>query len=106
MGGCTDLLAMMLGEEPASFDADLRRVAISVMPRGFTAYVSKPEIPTYFVGRPEVVARFHELVPSPNDTYCNLFWPLDTGAADKLIKEHKAKDAAARRVRSSGFRGR
>lgn len=70
------------------------------MPNGFTAYVSKPHLPTYFVGRPEIIAKFHELVPSPNETYCNLFWPLNTEAADKLVKERKAKDEEERKRRA------
>ena len=97
VAGCTDLLAMMLGRSEPAYDDELVRIATSVMLNGFTAYVSKPEIPTYFVGDPEVVDKFYELVPSPNETYCNLFWPIDTEAADKLIRERKARDDESRR---------
>jgi hypothetical protein len=104
VAGCTDLLAMILGTEIPAFEA-LERIARSVMPNGLTAYVSKPDIPTYFVGKPELVNQFYDLVPSPNETYCNLFWPLNTEAADRLVRERKAKDDEQRR-RMALLRGR
>jgi hypothetical protein len=58
VAGCTDLLAMILGRSSAPHIDALERIAESVMPRGFTAYVSKPDIPTYFVGQPALVAHF------------------------------------------------
>jgi hypothetical protein len=58
----------MLGRTSRPFADALERIAGSVMPNGFTAYVSKPDIPTYFVGQPEVVARSYDLIPSPNET--------------------------------------
>jgi hypothetical protein len=88
---------MMLGRSEPSHNDELVRIARSVMPNGFTAYVPKPEIPTYFIGQPEAVAEFYDLVPSPNETYCNLFWPIDTEAVDKRVRERKAKDDEARR---------
>jgi hypothetical protein len=68
VAGCTDLLAMLLGRMAPPLADALERIAGSVMPNGFTAYVSKPDIPTYFVGQPRVVARSDDLVPSPNET--------------------------------------
>jgi hypothetical protein len=100
VAGCTDLLAMILGRTERAYYDDLVRIARSVMPSGFTAYVSKPDIPTYFVGQPELVKQFYDRVPSPNETYCNLFWPLNTEAADKLVRERKAKDDEERRRRA------
>jgi hypothetical protein len=55
---------------------------------------------TYFVGQPEIVAQFYELVPSPNETYCNLFWLINTEAVDKLVRERKAKHDERRRRRA------
>jgi len=78
----------------------LERIAGSVMPNGFTTYLSKPDIPTYFVGQPDVVDRFYDFVPSPNETYCNLFWPLNTDAVDKLVRERKAKEDEERKRRA------
>lgn len=88
---------MMLGRSEPAYNDELVRIASSVMPNGFTAYVSKPDIPTYFVGKPELVAKFYDLVPSPNETYCNLFWPIDTEAADRQVRERKARDDELRR---------
>jgi hypothetical protein len=101
IAGCADLLAMVLGRTERPLPTALERIATSVMPSGFTAYVSKPVLPTYFVGEPEAIAKFHELVPLPNETYCNLFWPLNTEAADKQVKERKAKDEAERKRSAS-----
>jgi hypothetical protein len=101
VAGCTDLLAMILGRTERAHHDDLVRIALSVMPNGFTAYVSKPDFPTYFVGQPELVKQFYDLVPTPNEAYCNLFWPLNTEAADKLVRERKAKDNEARRVKGT-----
>jgi hypothetical protein len=106
VAGCTDLLAMMLGRSERAYNDELVRIASSVMPNGFTAYVSKPDIPTYFVGKPELVAKFYDLVPSPNETYCNLFWPIDTEVADKQVRERKARDDEARRRKALLSAGR
>ena len=67
----------------------LEQVAASVMPSGFSAFVGKPDIPTHLVGSPEAVGAFHEMVPAPNDTCCNLFWPLDDTAANQALKERR-----------------
>lgn len=91
---------MLLGRMAPPLADALERITGSVTPNGFTAYVSKPDIPTYFVGQPEVVARFYDLVPSPNETYCNLFWPLNTVVIDKLVRERKEKEYEERRRRA------
>lgn len=86
------LLAMMLGRTP---HPGLDQVAQSVMPSGFSAFVGKPDIPTYLVGSPEEVDAFQEMVPAPNETYCNLFWPLNTTRADEMLKKrHQEREAA------------
>jgi hypothetical protein len=62
--------------------------------------LASSDIPTYFIGHPAVIAKFYDLVPAPNETYCHLFWPIDTDAADKHVKVRKAADDEARRTRS------
>ena len=75
--GNSELLAMVLGCDPQDWHPALEQVAQSVMPNGFAAFIPKPDIPTYLVGKPEEIAAFHTLVPAPNETYCHLFWPFD-----------------------------
>jgi hypothetical protein len=96
------LLAMMLGIKP---HPRLEQVAAAVMPSGFTAFVGKPDIPTHLVGSEDDVAAFHELVPAPNDTYCNLFWPIDDTAASQALKARHAENEARRRALKAGRDG-
>jgi hypothetical protein len=94
-----DLLAMLLGrgQHPA-----LEQVAQSVMPSGFSAFVGKPDIPTFLVGSPDEVASFHQLVPAPNETYCHLFWPIDTKPVDEMLKKrHEEREAIKRAARAN-----
>lgn len=98
--GNSVLLAMILGRKP---HPGLLQVAQSVMPSGYTAYVPKPDIPTYLVGSPEVLDLFHQLVPAPNETYCHLFWPFDTAPVERLLnaryQQIQAEKAAAKAAR-------
>jgi hypothetical protein len=102
--GNAELLAMIVGRQP---HRSLDQVAQSVMPNGFAAFVSKPDIPTYLVGKPEEIAAFHRLVPAPNETYCHLFWPFDTSKIDILLKaRHAERKAAARAAKARASGGR
>lgn len=74
----------------------MEQVAAAVMPSGFAAFVGKPDIPTHLVGAPEAVAEFYKMVPAPNDTYCNLFWPLDDAPANRALKERHEHNEAMR----------
>jgi len=69
----------------------LMTLSKSVMPSGFSAYIAKPDIPTYLVGNPMQIAEFYKLVPAPNEAYTQLFWPYDTANIDKYIQEQKKK---------------
>lgn len=95
VAGSAQLLAMMLGLRT---HPRLEQVAAAVMPSGFSAFVGKPDIPTHLVGSPEAVSAFHEMVPAPNETYCNLFWPLDDALADRALKERHEHNEALRRA--------
>jgi len=56
----------------------MMKIAQAVMPSGFSAYVAKPDIPTWLVGTPTELELFYKLVPAPNEAYTQLFWPYDT----------------------------
>jgi hypothetical protein len=88
-----ELLAMLLGRTPHQA---LFQVAQAVMPSGFSAFIRKPEIPTYLVGAPEQIDALCRLVPAPNETYYNLFWPLDTSRVDALLEARDAQRKAAK----------
>ena len=52
-----------------------------------------PQITDEVVGSPDALKAFLEMVPAPNDTYCNLFWPLDDAAASEALKkQHEANE--------------
>jgi hypothetical protein len=95
-----DLLAMLLGRLP---HPALLQIAQAVMPNGFAAFLGKPDIPTHLVGTPEEITKLHELVPAPNETYCHLFWPLDTSRVDEMLKaRHQEREAAKKKKKSGG----
>ena len=89
---------MLLGRVP---HPALDQVAQSVMPSGFSAFVGKADIPTYLVGSPGEVEAFHELVPAPNETYFNLFWPIETTLVDKMLRARQQERDAAKRAEKS-----
>lgn len=95
--GAAHLLAMMLQEPSCGDDIPLMNLAQTVMPRGFTAFASKPEIPTCLVGNPDVVRLFLELVPVPVDSYTSLFWPFDTKNLDEFIRKKREAEKAAKK---------
>jgi hypothetical protein len=93
-----DLLAMLLGRMP---HPALLQVAHAVMPSGFSAFLGKPDIPTYLVGNPGEIDRLHELVPAPNETYCHLFWPVDTSRVDEMLKARHRERVAAKKAKKA-----
>jgi hypothetical protein len=85
--GAAQSLPMFMNHADAINDAPLLMLAKRVFPQGHTAFMSKPEIPTYLVGTPDQVEQFFSLVPAPNETYTNLFWPGNTSHLAKMIPE-------------------
>lgn len=73
-----------------------RMLVEALFPRGHTAYWSKPEIPTYFVGTEQELAAFTGLVPAPNETYTSLFYPDDTSSIDLFMQTQRKKEREAR----------
>src|ERR1019366_4726935 len=59
--GPVQLLAMLLSS-PDPDPASLMLLAKTVMPSGNSAFLEKPDIPTYLVGDSRALARFGELV--------------------------------------------
>jgi hypothetical protein len=94
-----DLLAMVLGRAP---HPAFLQIAQAVMPSGFAAFLGKPDIPTYLVGTPDEISAFHDLVPAPNETYCHLFWPIDTKSVDSMLKARHQERLAAKRHSQRG----
>ena len=92
------LLSQSFADEEQAIAGLLEQIASAVMPSGYSAFVGKPEIPTYLVGSAAEVEAFHALVPAPNDTYCNLFWPLDDTDASKALKARHEENEARRRA--------
>ena len=100
VSGAAQLLAMILSSadlDPASF----MLLAKAVMPNGNSAFLQKPDIPTYLVGGETALASFGKLVPAPNETYTNLFWLGDTSAVDNYLRERKKNEAEAKRFQKA-----
>jgi hypothetical protein len=102
--GAAHLLAMLLNEPSRGDKVPLMKLAKSVMPNGFTAFASKPEIPTYLVGKEAVVEAFMKLVPIPVEAYTSLFWPVETKELDEFIKQKKDEEKKAREAKKLGAR--
>ncbi len=96
--GAAQLLAMFLNHAAALNDAPLLTLAKRVFPQGHTAFLAKPEVPTYLVGTPDQVEQFYSLVPAPNETYTNLFWPGNTNQLDKMIQEKRQQEREAKKA--------
>ncbi|MDX9844863.1 MAG: hypothetical protein RBT42_14040 [Aquabacterium sp.] len=102
--GAAALLGELLSQPDQMNKVPLASIAKNVMPSGFSAFVAKPDIPTWLVGSPEELKLFETLVPAPNEAYTQLFWPYNTSLYDQFLQakqaEEKAKRAAAK-TRSS-----
>jgi len=102
--GARMLVQRMLSTVGPCQELPIRMLVDAVFPRGHTAFWQKPDIPTYLVGTQPHLDAFAALVPAPNETYSSLFWPADTDALDKFIKEQKQKEREARRQKRPGNR--
>lgn len=98
--GSAALLGQLLQQPSLMHELPVAAIAKHVMPSGFSAYVAKPDIPTWLVGSPDELSKFEALVPAPNEAYTQLFWPYDTSNFDQFlqakVEEERAKRAAAR----------
>lgn len=86
------LLRRMLATEGAYTQLPVGILANAVFPRGHAAFWQKPDIPTHLVGSPSELAAFGSLVPAPNEAYCALSWPGQTGLLDGFLQEERRKE--------------
>ena len=97
VSGAAQLLATILSS-PNLDPASLMLLAKTVMPNGNSAFLQKPDIPTYLVGGHAALTVFAKLIPAPNETYTSLFWLGDTSTVDEYLQDRKTKEAAARKA--------
>ncbi len=88
VSGGAQLISMMLRSDKIDPFA-LMLLSDRVMPRGHTAFLEKPFIPTYLIGTQQVIEKLLKLIPCPTETYTSLFWPGDTSKIDEAIRELK-----------------
>ncbi len=86
------LLAMILSSSAPDV-ASLMLLAKTVLPSGNSAFLQKPDVPTYLVGSNASLEIFWGLVPAPNETYTSLFWLGDATSIDEYMRERKKKEA-------------
>ena len=95
VSGATQLMAMLL--ESADLDpASLMLVSKGVMPTGNSAFLAKPDVPTYLVGSDAVLEAFAKLVPTPNETYTSLLWLGDVTVVDEFLKRKRLEEKERR----------
>ena len=104
-GGAHLLAQLMDVPKEIVHQVPLTRLAKSVMPSGFTAFIGKPDIPTYLVGSAYAIKSFNALVPAVNEAYTQLFWPYDTSGIDAYVQQKK-KEEKERREREKALRGK
>jgi hypothetical protein len=78
-------------------EVPLATITKNVMPSGFSAFVAKPDIPTWLVGSLEEPVLLEAPVPAPNEAHTQLLWPYDTGAF-VLFLQATANEATAKRA--------
>jgi len=108
VSGAAQLLTMIVASADLDPGAALL-ISRHVLLNGNSAFLPKPDIPTYLVGSPEALETFHDIIPAPNETYTSLFWPADTTALDKYLLDRakveqnakKSPVANTRRAQSS-----
>jgi hypothetical protein len=102
VGGAAALLSQLLQQPTAMHELPLALVARHVMPSGFSAFMAKPDVPTWLVGSAEELSHFHQLVPAPNEAYTQLFWPYNTDAMDRFIADKVAEQKKQRSQARAG----
>jgi hypothetical protein len=89
VGGATQPLAMLLSS--AEIDpASLSLLAKAVMPNGNSAFLQKPDIPTYLVGGAKALDQFRR-------TYTSLFWLGGTSSVDEYLPKRKQEEAVKKK---------
>lgn len=89
--GNTLLLKIMLQSDPQSNVQAMEKIVSRVMPSGYTSMVSKPEIPTYFLGNDQDFSEFTQHIPNPKAAYAKLEFPFFTTTISEKIKQEKER---------------
>jgi len=92
--GSAHLLAMILRSGDCDPDA-AALISRHVLLNGNSAFFAKPDIPTFLIGSPDALKRFREIIPAPNETYTQLYWPQNTDIIDTFIQERRKAQKAA-----------
>lgn len=87
-------------------DVPLNILAQRVFPSGHTAFIAKPDIPVYLVGKDKEIELLYDLVPAPNEAYTNLFWPGKTEELDNYIRKRKEQEKEKERKRKAALKNR
>lgn len=94
VAGAAHLLAMILRSGDCDPDA-AALISRQVLLNGNSAFFAKPDIPTYLIGTPHALKRFQQIIPAPNETYTQLFWPQNTDTIDTFIQERRKAQRTA-----------
>lgn len=94
--GAAALIGQILQKPYLMHEVPLASIAKHVMPSGFSAFVAKPDIPTWLVGNVDELRCFDALVPAPNEAYTQLFWPYDTSQYDNFLQVKSDEERAQR----------
>jgi len=95
VSGAAQLLAMLMAS-PDLDPASLMLLAKTVLPNGNSAFLQKPDVPTYLVGDAHVLQSLQKLIATPNETYTSLFWLGDTSSVDEYLKKRKEAEKKSR----------
>ncbi len=96
VSGAAQLLAMIVASADMEPGA-ARLISRHVLLNGNSAFLPKPDIPTYLVGDPAALKIFHNLIPAPNETYTALFWPADTTNLDRYLLDRAKVEQSAKK---------
>ncbi len=97
INGAAQLLTMLLGTS-ALHVPSLLLLAKQGMPRGHTAFMEKAHVPTHLVGHADQLRIFLNLVPTPNETYTDLFWIRQTVDLDAALRKRQKEERERRRL--------
>ncbi|WP_434129831.1 hypothetical protein [Methylocaldum sp. GT1BB] len=101
VGGGARLLEHLLDAPEIANEVPLSVLAKHVMPAGFSAFMAKPDIPTWLVGDEAELKLLQKLVPAPNEAYTQLFWPYNTDSIDQFIAKKQAEEKARKAAQKS-----
>ena len=87
IAGNTSLLEQMLNAPGCANQVPLSSISKNLMPNGYSALKSKPEIPTYVIGSISSIAKLNEVIPALNETYTQLFWPYNHSEQDSQLQK-------------------